>query len=338
MEAMRLSLLDHEDHQRRQDDEIRRGSTPIHNNDSGIIITTAAPRRTSDGALYPNKQEKSPSTASKILSKFSSSGNRSRSGSSASSLRAVSFSQSNTSLTGTAGPSQRNSLSGVSGLTAPAAKSSPPPPSIPTPIASTQTSSSSAPSVSSPLSPSSNAATLSRSPPKSLSPSTGSPVAPITTLINHTALHSTDTPSTKPVPPPPAPIGLPMPTKITNPMGDSPIIPGVAGTPSPKTEVHQNNLMTSALPNGPLGTQTRGSTAISSSPPRLPRISLDMPSLVPEHTPESRNQSRRASGTSLKTGSQVMEERRPTVDRSETGLSTVQSERNYAALDSDEEE
>jgi len=120
MEAMRLSLLDHEDHQRRQvtenntnansatppppaqpttaqpqraPDKRKFSLTVPGQNGSGPSST----RRASDAATHEPKHQKSGSTAGKFFQKIS--GNRSRSGSSAS-IKAVSFSPSTTHLTG----------------------------------------------------------------------------------------------------------------------------------------------------------------------------------------------------------------------------------------------
>ncbi len=90
MEAMRLSLVDHDEHQRKMVQEPPNGTST--NNDSGVpsadssrrpSIGLPSPLAGGSGTLTKN-QGQSSSAASKLFSKFSSSGSRSRSGSSAS--------------------------------------------------------------------------------------------------------------------------------------------------------------------------------------------------------------------------------------------------------------
>lgn len=205
MEAMRLSLLDHEDHQRRQvtdNNTTANSSTPPTSAQPqrapdkrkfsltvpGQSGSAHSSRRASDATTtYEPKHQKSGSTAGKFFQKIS--GNRSRSGSTASSLKAVSFSPSTTHL---AGPSR--------GSPSPSPRPTTPSPPIPVnnqPI----------------LPPPVTSSTGRSPPPSSLSPTTAAPA--IISLADH---RSVQMPSPVPGPadrfpagPPPAPVGLPTP-------------------------------------------------------------------------------------------------------------------------------
>ncbi|ORX39787.1 hypothetical protein BD324DRAFT_640943 [Kockovaella imperatae] len=309
MEAMRLSLIDHEEHQRKQDDEIRNG-TPGPGSSSAIIIQGPQSRRVSD----PHGNKEKTSTASKLFSKI---GGRSRSGSAASSLKHVTFSASNPNLPGpsrspnpgSVTPNRSTTPPSGSVLSSPVVPSSGPSPTtiLPSsPLSSTQV----------------NSASLSRSPPKSMSPSTGAPVAPITTLTNANQSKGPAVPAKNP----PPPQALDLPTPINQPhssiLDDAPAIPA------------------------PLGHSPMSSSRISQDGPAgLPRLSLDMPTLTPDHPRSStENTSHFKGGVGFEheeesgSGSVAGYGVRPGMaERTETGLSTIPSERNYAALDSDEE-
>ena len=342
MEAMRLSLIDHEEHQRKQDDEIRQGSeTP---NGSAIILqSTPQNRRVSDPS-HPGKEKHS--TASKLFSKI---GARSRSGSAASSLKAISFSTSNLNL---AGPSR----SPNPGAASPGRRSSTPPAMVPsvsslsaTPTTSPGNNSAASPTAM-PSSPLSNtytttAAALSRSPPKSLSPPAAAPIAPITTLANanktpgataQVVSSSSESPMpsrSKPQPPVPEPINLPTSISTTHAaiFGEPPAIPTPLGS--------------SALSVSPKNTTRPPRVSFHTPDPIVPsepvaprRVSLDMPTLTPDHATTSTHAEPTKFGAESIVQREVSSRPRPAVDRSETGLSTVESVREYASLDSDEED
>lgn len=129
MEAMRLSLLDHEDHQRRQTDSPERAPDKRK---FSLTVPNTSSRRASESS----KHERGGSTASKLFSKITNSGNRSRSASTASSLKAVSFSSSTTNL---AGPSRSPAPSATLATPSPPLPPSslapaPQPVDLPTPI------------------------------------------------------------------------------------------------------------------------------------------------------------------------------------------------------------
>lgn len=254
--AIQQSLIDHEQHQQRQEDEakgIKRpesdyatggnggsgSSTPtgtgrrftlsVPGQSGGILSSGSSSRRASEGTHAPYKHEKSGSTASKIFSKFGS-GNRSRSGSTASSLNRVTFSPSATHLpnvqeaSGAQGKSsprpEERGRSGTLGSTSTvpvpgssetittttptsAASTAPPPAPLPLPTPTAAVSGpptipafdfgSGAQPTAIPRSHTSSTptpSTLGRSPPSSLTPALATPVAPVTTLANHTSVNN----------------------------------------------------------------------------------------------------------------------------------------------------
>ena len=199
MEAMRLSMLDHDEHQRRQaqgtqsqGQNSRDGtqtapspnastappsprpgsSSPRRSHDkrkfslsipgSSSSSSSAAGRRASDASPFRPKHEKSGSTASKIFSKITP-GNRSRSGSTASSNKNVSFSPTNQFI------SSRTSIDNASSSATSLPTVPEPVEQLPPPVA--------------PVTP----ASATSAAPSVLSPTTTAPA--ITTLTDHRAAH-----------------------------------------------------------------------------------------------------------------------------------------------------
>lgn len=202
MEAMRLSLIDHEEHQKNihetsKDKGRSSGAATPSSINAGESSTAGASGRNRADTVSSVKSAKSQSGASKLFQKL---GGRSRSGSLAKVLgqsgddrtseRRVSFATAGGSGSGTATGSNsprrsmdRQSITGSSGPaasttslngTAPSATST-------SPISTTSI----APS---PLNASTTPSTLlGRSPPSSLTPAGGQPVGPITTLASHSS-------------------------------------------------------------------------------------------------------------------------------------------------------